>query len=33
METNTFSGTAIAQADYGLEHLVCIVCILGVIRK
>ena len=22
METNTFSGTWVAQADYGLEHLV-----------
>ena len=23
VETNTFSGTSIAQADYGMEHLVC----------
>ena len=22
IETNTFSGTAVAQADYGLEHIV-----------
>lgn len=24
IETNTFSGTRIAQADYGMEHLVSI---------
>jgi hypothetical protein len=31
IETNTFSSTSIAQADYGLEHLVrllCLICIL-----
>jgi 5-methyltetrahydrofolate--homocysteine methyltransferase len=22
IETNTFSGTSVAQADYGLEHIV-----------
>lgn len=22
IETNTFSGTSVAQADYGLEHMV-----------
>lgn len=31
IETNTFSSTSIAQADYGLEHLVrllCLICLL-----
>lgn len=26
IETNTFSGTSIAQADYGTEHLVSYAC-------
>jgi 5-methyltetrahydrofolate--homocysteine methyltransferase len=27
IETNTFSGTSVAQADYGLESIVGILCI------
>ena len=29
IETNTFSGTSIAQADYGTEHLVSLVSLSG----
>jgi len=25
IETNTFNSTSVAQADYGLEHMVCMV--------
>ena len=27
VETNTFNGTAIAQLDYGMEHLVSVIVI------
>ena len=29
VETNTFSSTFVAQADYGLEHLVCSVIVMS----
>ena len=28
IETNTFSGTSIAQADYGLEHIVGVLSLI-----